>query len=150
MPFPFLPLSQNSQFVLNPSLRQSLFLSQKIYIKKEMRNPTLLIFSLMLTSAFAAEKQTERDGSVAAGELWCVAKNNAEDTALQAAVDWACGTGGADCRPVQQGGAFEPEDIQSHASYAFNDYFVKNGGLQSACDFSGTAALTSLNPGLLI
>ncbi|XP_072983797.1 PLASMODESMATA CALLOSE-BINDING PROTEIN 5-like [Typha latifolia] len=82
------------------------------------------------------------------GELWCVAKNNAEDSALQAAIDWACGPGGADCRPIQQGGpCFEPSDIQSHASYAFNDYFVRNGFAASACDFSGTAALTSLNPG---
>ncbi|XP_008783928.2 PLASMODESMATA CALLOSE-BINDING PROTEIN 5 [Phoenix dactylifera] len=81
------------------------------------------------------------------GELWCVAKNNAEDAALQAALDWACGQGGADCRPIQEGGAcYEPQDIQSHASFAFNDYFVHNGFSSSACDFSGTAALSSLNP----
>jgi X8 domain len=116
-----------------------------------MRSPALLMFSLLLTSALAAGKRTERDGSVSVGDLWCVAKNNAADTALQAAIDWTCGAGGADCRPIQQGGScYEPEDIQSHASYAFNDYFVRNGGAESACDFSGTAALTSLNPGLLI
>ncbi|XP_058100676.1 PLASMODESMATA CALLOSE-BINDING PROTEIN 5-like [Magnolia sinica] len=80
-------------------------------------------------------------------ELWCVAKNNAEDAALQSALDWACGAGGADCGPIQQGGAcFEPQDIQSHASYAFNNYFLKNGVAQQSCDFSGSAALTSLNP----
>ncbi|XP_074569237.1 PLASMODESMATA CALLOSE-BINDING PROTEIN 5-like [Curcuma longa] len=81
------------------------------------------------------------------GELWCVAKNNAEDAALQSAIDWACGPGRADCRPIQQGGAcFDPDDIQSHASYSFNDYYLRNGLSASACNFSGTAALTSLDP----
>ena len=88
-------------------------------------------------------------GTAVRADLWCVAKNNAEDGALQAALDWACGLGGADCRPIQQGGAcFNPDDIQFHASYAFNDYFIRNGVSQQACDFGGTAALTSLNPGL--
>ncbi|CAA6665811.1 unnamed protein product [Spirodela intermedia] len=87
------------------------------------------------------------DGTVVPAELWCVAKNNADDGPLQAALDWACGLGGADCRPIQQGGAcFEPNDIQFHASYAFNDYYLRNGVSQQACDFGGTAALTSLNP----
>ncbi|XP_078432160.1 PLASMODESMATA CALLOSE-BINDING PROTEIN 5-like [Wolffia australiana] len=92
--------------------------------------------------------QTERKGVVVTVELWCVAKNNAEDSALQGALDWACGLGGADCRPIQQGGpCFEPNDIQFHASYAFNDYYLRNGVTPQACDFGGTAALTSLNPG---
>ncbi|KAJ4770051.1 hypothetical protein LUZ62_054308 [Rhynchospora pubera] len=113
-----------------------------------MRKSTLRIFSLLLVSALAATMHTERAGGVAAGDLWCVAKNNAQDDALQAAIDWACGPGGADCRPIQQGGScFDPDDIQSHASYAFNDYFIKNGGAEAACNFSGTAALISLNPG---
>lgn len=94
-----------------------------------------------------ARVQSMADGTVVPAELWCVAKNNAEDGPLQAALDWACGLGGADCRPIQQGGAcFEPNDIQFHASYAFNDYYLRNGFSQQACDFGGTAALTSLNP----
>ncbi|KAF3333287.1 PLASMODESMATA CALLOSE-BINDING PROTEIN 5 isoform X2 [Carex littledalei] len=113
-----------------------------------MRNPTLVIFALLLTLVLTGAKHTERNGGVAAGDIWCVAKNNADDTALQSAIDWACGPGGADCRPIQLGGScYDPGDIQSHASYAFNDYFIRNGGAESACDFSGTAALTSLNPG---
>ncbi|XP_010915581.1 PLASMODESMATA CALLOSE-BINDING PROTEIN 5 [Elaeis guineensis] len=92
-------------------------------------------------------KDDEGPAVATTGKLWCVAKNNAEDGALQSALDWACGPGGADCRPIQEGGAcYEPQDIQSHASFAFNDYFVHNGFSSSACDFSGTAALTSLNP----
>ncbi|CAN6163813.1 unnamed protein product [Urochloa humidicola] len=85
------------------------------------------------------------------GQLWCVAKNNAEDGALQSAIDWACSTDGgrADCAAIQQGGAcYDPPDLQRHASYAFNDYFLRAGGAASpaACDFSGAAALTALNP----
>ncbi|XP_006852511.2 PLASMODESMATA CALLOSE-BINDING PROTEIN 5 isoform X1 [Amborella trichopoda] len=80
-------------------------------------------------------------------ELWCVAKNNVGDGALQSALDWACGAGGADCGAIQQGGpCFEPNNVQAHASYSFNDYFLKHGMSTDSCDFSNTAALTSLNP----
>ncbi|KAL7000531.1 hypothetical protein U1Q18_001682 [Sarracenia purpurea var. burkii] len=86
------------------------------------------------------------DGGVTV-ELWCVAKNNAEDSALQSALDWACGAGGADCGKIQQGGpCYDSGDIQRTASYAFNDYFLKHGLTDDSCNFDGTAALTSLNP----
>lgn len=80
-------------------------------------------------------------------ELWCVAKNNAEDSSLQAAIDWACGPGGADCSGIQQGGAcYDPSDIVKTASYVFNNYYLKNGPADEACSFSNNAAFTSLNP----
>ncbi|MQL78491.1 hypothetical protein Taro_010900 [Colocasia esculenta] len=98
----------------------------------------------------AQSKADAAAGGVVPAELWCVAKNNAEDGALQSALDWACGPGGADCHPIQQAGAcFEPNDLQFHTSYAFNDYYLRNGVSQQACDFGGTAALTSLDPGAL-
>ncbi|XP_020088053.1 PLASMODESMATA CALLOSE-BINDING PROTEIN 5-like [Ananas comosus] len=108
--------------------------------------PLLLLLLLLITTTTTAAAS---GSSSETGELWCVAKNNAEDAALQAALDWACGPGGADCRPIQPGGAcYEPDDIQSLASFAFNDYFLRSPRPDaSACDFSGTAALTSLNPG---
>ncbi|KAK9922689.1 hypothetical protein M0R45_031143 [Rubus argutus] len=85
--------------------------------------------------------------SVVTTELWCVAKNNAEDSALQSALDWACGAGGADCSPIQQSGpCYDPSDIQNTASYAFNDYFLKHGMTDESCNFDNTAAVTSLNP----
>jgi hypothetical protein len=84
---------------------------------------------------------------VAPRDLWCVAKNNAADQALQEAINWACGQGGANCGPIQQGGAcYDSNDIQRTASWAFNDYYLKNGLTDDACYFSNTAALTSLNP----
>lgn len=100
---------------------------------------TLLFLLLFIALCLAANDDS--------GELWCVAKNNAEDAALQAALDWACGPGGADCGPIQPGGpCYSAGDLQATAAYAFNDYFVKHGFDLSACDFSGTAAPISLNP----
>ncbi|KAI3859246.1 hypothetical protein MKW98_007627 [Papaver atlanticum] len=79
--------------------------------------------------------------------LWCVAKNNAEDLALQTSLDWACGPGGANCGPIQQGGpCYDPSNFQATASFAFNDYFQKNNKSEPTCDFGNTAALTSLDP----
>ncbi|KAH1047399.1 hypothetical protein J1N35_038183 [Gossypium stocksii] len=86
-------------------------------------------------------------GETVVTELWCVAKNNAEDAALQGALDWACGPGGTDCSRIQQGGpCYDPSDVQKTASYAFNDYYLKHGMTDDACSFSNNAALTSLDP----
>ncbi|XP_050204633.1 PLASMODESMATA CALLOSE-BINDING PROTEIN 5-like [Mercurialis annua] len=102
----------------------------------------LTIFSFPLTSI--SQKQ---NGGVAPRDLWCVAKNNADDQSLQAAIDWACGPGGANCNPIQNGGpCYDLNDIQITASWAFNDYYLRNGLSDDACFFSNTAALTSLNP----
>ncbi|CAN4105028.1 unnamed protein product [Withania somnifera] len=86
-------------------------------------------------------------GGGVAVELWCVAKNNAEDAALQSAIDWACGPGGANCGPVQPGGpCYDAKDLQRTASFVFNDYFLKHGMTEDACNFDNTAALISINP----
>ncbi|XP_047337098.1 PLASMODESMATA CALLOSE-BINDING PROTEIN 5-like [Impatiens glandulifera] len=92
-------------------------------------------------------QSTGGGGASVAVELWCVAKNNAETTPLQTALDWACGQGGANCGPIQLGGpCYDPADITRTASYAFNDYFLKHGLTEDSCNFDNTAALTSLNP----
>ncbi|CAH2063722.1 unnamed protein product, partial [Thlaspi arvense] len=66
---------------------------------------------------------------------------------LTTAIDWACGQGGADCGPIQQGGPCnDPTDIQKMASYVFNNYYLKNGLADDACNFDNNAALTSINP----
>ncbi|CAA7408432.1 unnamed protein product [Spirodela intermedia] len=82
----------------------------------------------------------------AAGRSWCVASPTASQTALQVALDYACGYGGADCVAIQQGGAcFSPNTLRDHASYAFNSYYQKNP-LPTSCDFGGTAILTTTDP----
>ncbi|CAN0913616.1 PLASMODESMATA CALLOSE-BINDING PROTEIN 5 [Linum grandiflorum] len=106
-----------------------------------------LIPLLFLTLCSPPPLSADQTGAIVPRELWCVAKNNAPDAALQAAIDWACGAGGANCSPIQQGGpCYDDGDLQRAASWAFNDYFLKNGMTDDACDFSNTAALISLNP----
>lgn len=80
------------------------------------------------------------------GGSWCVASQSASPTAVQVALDYACGQGGADCSAIQPGGScFNPDTVRDHASYAFNNFYQKNP-VQTSCDFGGTAALTSTNP----
>lgn len=106
------------------------------------------LHSLQLSGA-SLSRQSKAQNGVVSMELWCVAKNNAEDAALQTALDWACGPGGADCGPIQQGGpCYDASDVQSTASFAFNSYYLKNGKIDDACNFDNTAALTSLNPSM--
>ncbi|KAF0923576.1 hypothetical protein E2562_006573 [Oryza meyeriana var. granulata] len=82
----------------------------------------------------------------AAGGSWCVASPSESSTALQVALDYACGQGGADCSAIQSGGScFSPNTVRDHASYAFNNYYQKNP-VQTSCDFAGTAILTSTDP----
>ncbi|XP_010552500.1 PREDICTED: PLASMODESMATA CALLOSE-BINDING PROTEIN 5 [Tarenaya hassleriana] len=106
-----------------------------------------LVHLLLLVAAGTVAAAQGGGGAVDPSELWCVAKNNAEDAALQTAIDWACGPGGADCGMIQQGGpCYDPMDLQQTASYAFNDYYLKHGLADDACFFDNNAALTSLNP----
>ncbi|KAK4484510.1 hypothetical protein RD792_007093 [Penstemon davidsonii] len=77
---------------------------------------------------------------------WCVASKSASQNALQIALDYACGHGGADCSAIQPGGdCFNPITLRDHASYAFNSYYQKNP-IPTSCNFGGTAVTTSTNP----
>ncbi|XP_031382578.1 PLASMODESMATA CALLOSE-BINDING PROTEIN 5 isoform X2 [Punica granatum] len=106
----------------------------------------LLLLLLTALSLMAGVSGAAHDGGVNL-ELWCVAKNNAEDAALQGALDWACGPGGTDCSAIQQGGrCYFPSDIGTMASYAFNSYYLTHGLTDDSCYFGNTAALISLNP----
>jgi hypothetical protein len=110
------------------------------------KNFGFFFISLLFTLPLSVPASRAQKGVVGT-ELWCVAKNNADDAALQSALDWACGPGATDCGPIQQGGpCYDPTDIQSMASFAFNDYYLKHGTTDDSCFFDNTAALTSLNP----
>lgn len=80
------------------------------------------------------------------GQSWCVASPSASQTALQVALDYACGYGGVDCSAIQKGGScFNPDTVRDHASYAFNSYYQKNP-VRTSCDFGGAATITNTDP----
>ncbi|CAN1228978.1 Glucan endo-1,3-beta-glucosidase 1, partial [Linum perenne] len=89
---------------------------------------------------------TSSSSSSLPGASWCVASQGASTKALQVALDYACGYGGADCAGIQPAGScYNPNTIREHASYAFNNYYQKNP-LPTSCNFGGTAVITSTNP----
>ncbi|KAJ8770110.1 hypothetical protein K2173_011205 [Erythroxylum novogranatense] len=79
--------------------------------------------------------------------VFCVSKRNADPDKLKEGIDWACGQGGANCNAIQQGQpCYSPNTFQSHASYAYNDYYQKMRSAGGTCDFDGTATTTSVDP----
>ncbi|KDP22732.1 hypothetical protein JCGZ_02520 [Jatropha curcas] len=80
------------------------------------------------------------------GASWCIASPSASPTALQVALDYACGYGGANCLAIQpDGSCYNPNNLRDHASYAFNNYYQKNP-IPSSCNFGGTAVTTNTDP----
>ncbi|XP_044462610.1 glucan endo-1,3-beta-glucosidase 12-like [Mangifera indica] len=80
------------------------------------------------------------------GGQWCIASPTASETALQTALDYTCGYGGADCSQIQPGAScYNPNTVRDHASFAFNNYYHKNPA-PTSCVFGGAAQLTSTDP----
>ncbi|XP_073127851.1 uncharacterized protein [Henckelia pumila] len=98
------------------------------------------------TTPVVAQPVTATNAPAIPGQSWCVARSGVAETDVQAALDYACGIGGADCATIQQGGScYNPNTMQNHASYAFNSYYQRNP-VQTSCDFGGTAFITNMNP----
>ncbi|KAF2292394.1 hypothetical protein GH714_021777 [Hevea brasiliensis] len=80
-------------------------------------------------------------------EQWCIADEKTPDGELQAALDWACGGGGADCSMIQENQTcYLPNTVRDHASFAFNNYFQKFKHKGGSCYFKGAAIITELDP----
>ncbi|XP_008810634.2 PLASMODESMATA CALLOSE-BINDING PROTEIN 3-like isoform X2 [Phoenix dactylifera] len=80
------------------------------------------------------------------GATWCIARSSASATALQTALDFACGAG-ADCLPIQASGlCYLPNTLPAHASYAFNSYYQRSNAAPGSCDFAGTATVSVTDP----
>ncbi|KAI4311982.1 hypothetical protein MLD38_036842 [Melastoma candidum] len=82
-----------------------------------------------------------------ANQTYCVAMEGVDKKTLQTALDWACGPGQANCTGIQPGeSCFQPNDIRSHASYAFDSYYQKEGKRDVSCNFNGVAMITTTDP----
>ncbi|WOL00983.1 glucan endo-1,3-beta-glucosidase 3-like isoform X1 [Canna indica] len=80
-------------------------------------------------------------------QTFCVAREGADEKLLQAGLDWACGPGKVDCSALTQGQAcYDPDSVEAHASYAFNEYYHGLGMASGTCYFSGVAAITTTDP----
>jgi len=78
---------------------------------------------------------------------FCVAADDADEKAVQAAMDWACGPGRADCTAIQPGqGCYLPNDVRSHASYAFDAYYQSQGRAAGSCYFQGAGMVITTDP----
>ena len=70
---------------------------------------------------------------------------------LQAALDWACGPGRANCTEIQPGeDCYHPNNVKNHASYAFDSYYQKEGKAAGSCDFKGVATITTTDPSMFL
>jgi hypothetical protein len=76
----------------------------------------------------------------------CNVKNNSDKVAVQGALSWVCNPSNIDCTPIQPGGKnYYPNDLFSHANWAFNSYYLKHKAQQgsAACNFGGLAELVA-------
>ncbi|CAM0910958.1 unnamed protein product [Alopecurus aequalis] len=79
-------------------------------------------------------------------QQWCVLKRDADlaDQKVGDSVSYACGN--ADCTSLGYKTSCSGLDSRGNVSYAFNSYYQSNDQDDRACDFSGLATTTTVNP----
>lgn len=104
------------------------------------------VYNLDMTGKGAVTMTTETNVTSSNG-TWCIASSTASEMDLQNALDWACGPGNVDCSAIQPSQpCFEPDNVVSHASFAFNSYYQQNGATDIACGFGGSGIKVNKNP----
>lgn len=63
----------------------------------------------------------------------------------------ACLTGGADYTMIEPNrSCYLPNNVRDHASYAFNNYWIKFKKHSGICYFNAAAIITDLDPSILL
>ncbi|CAI0379373.1 unnamed protein product [Linum tenue] len=105
------------------------------------------VYDITFTTSSSGSNNQGVSKASNAGQTWCVANGKAGEEKLQKGIDYACGEGGADCRPIQEGATcFDPDTLEAHASYAFNSYYQKQQRGTGTCDFGGAAYVVTQAP----
>ncbi|KAG8654490.1 glucan endo-1,3-beta-glucosidase 12 [Manihot esculenta] len=110
------------------------------------------VYDVDLSCQFCSNEGTAEFGEkmssgVRGPSVWCVAKPHADETVLQAVLDFCCGPGGVDCRDIyESGNCFAPDKLHAHASFAMNAYYQIHGRNYWNCDFKGTGLVTFSDP----
>ncbi|XP_047315287.1 PLASMODESMATA CALLOSE-BINDING PROTEIN 3-like [Impatiens glandulifera] len=137
---------ENSNGISSPSISSTKLDNIPIIIPSPPMTTTPIITQESPPPPAPPTTTTQPTIPAASGGTWCVANPSASETALQVALDYACGYGGADCSALQQGSScYNPNTVRDHASYAFNAYYQKSP-LPTSCVFGGTATLSSTDP----
>ncbi|WJX26007.1 hypothetical protein P8452_14990 [Trifolium repens] len=106
------------------------------------------VYSLDFTGRDPVDLTADANATSSNGTTWCIASSKATQMDLQNAINWACGTSGnVDCTAIQPSQpCFQPDNLVSHASYAFNSYYQQNGASAVACSFGGTGVIVDKDP----
>ncbi|XP_015899460.3 glucan endo-1,3-beta-glucosidase 13 [Ziziphus jujuba] len=105
------------------------------------------VYNLDFTGRGALDTPTESNITSSNATTWCIASNKSSERDLQNALDWACGSGNVDCTAIQPSQpCYEPDNLASHASYAFNSYYQQNGATDVACSFGGSGIRVDKDP----
>ncbi|XP_042415010.1 glucan endo-1,3-beta-D-glucosidase-like [Zingiber officinale] len=106
---------------------------------------SLLLLSLFLLPCLMNGK-TALAATISATRSWCVSKPGMTTEKLVANINYACGSGLADCKAIQEDGPCYSTDVIKMASYAMNAYYYGAGHREINCYFDGSALIVQRDP----
>ncbi|XP_042415017.1 glucan endo-1,3-beta-D-glucosidase-like [Zingiber officinale] len=110
-----------------------------------MTNVVRKAISLLLLSWFLLPCLTNGWAALAA-RSWCLSMPGTTTEKLVANINYACGSGLADCRAIQEGGPCYSTDIIKVANYAMNVYYYSAGHEDFNCYFDGSGRIVYDDP----